>query len=151
MKCERLLGCNYLAHTLTVANVGAMARGRGGVMCFACRRISPTNILPNSTRDEVPPCKATSLEFRGVGEQKVSSPYTFAVWSPRMTIFSTSYCTLHTTWKARSRPQWHPLKGHRNSAEGGGEVEGGGLSHKHQDIWLIHWDLWGVKKMKQLK
>lgn len=94
-----------------------MAQGRSGVVSSAFRRISPPNILPNSTRDEILPCRATSLEFRGVGEQKVSSSYTLAVWPPRMTVFSISYCTLHTTWKASGGPQWHTLKGHGNSAE----------------------------------
>lgn len=120
MKCERLLGSNYLAHTLLVADVGATAWGRSGVASSTCRRISPLSIFPNSTRDVIPPYRATSLEFRGVGEQKVSSPYTFALWLPRMTVFSTSYCTLHTTWKARGGPQWHTLKGHGDSAGGGG-------------------------------
>lgn len=89
------------------------------------------------------PCRANSLEFRGVGEQQMSSPCVFVVWATRMTIFPTSYCSLHITWKARVGPQWYPLKGHRNS------VREAGLPLKHQEVCLTHWYLWGVKKIKK--
>lgn len=121
-----------------VVSMGAMIRGRLGVISSPCRRILPPNILPNSTRDEVPSHRGTSLKFREMGGQEVSSLYAFAVWPAKISVFCTSYCTLHTTWKARGGPQWNPLKGHSNSAgegRGGGE-RGGGLSQKHQDIWL---------------
>lgn len=96
-----------MLHILTAANMGAMVRSRSGVRSFACRKLSPPDMLYQIQQEMrfLLPCRATSLTFRGVGEQEMSSSYIFIVLSPRMTIFPTSYCTLHTTWKARVGPQ----------------------------------------------
>lgn len=144
MKCERLLDCDYLLHTLTVASMGTMVRSRNGVRSFACRKffLQTCYQIQKEMRFFLP-CRANSLEFRGVGEQQMSSPCVFVVWATRMTIFPTSYCSLHITWKARVGPQWYPLKGHRNS------VREAGLPLKHQEVCLTHWYLWGVKKIKK--